>query len=157
MFRGEFSGKYPRTPNQEFVRMARPRSDVPSYRKHRSGQARVTINGRDYYLGPHGTKASKAKYDRLVAEYLASGRSGSFGATADQLTMAMIVRDYLRHAKTYYGTGPSSQWHRCKLAFKPIKELYAATPAVEFGPERFKAVRQRMIDYGLSRTGSTPT
>ena len=33
----------------------------PKYRKHRaSGQAVVTLNGRDIYLGPHGTKASKA-------------------------------------------------------------------------------------------------
>jgi hypothetical protein len=34
----------------------------PKYRKHRaSGQAVVTLNGHDYYLGPHGTKASKAE------------------------------------------------------------------------------------------------
>ena len=33
---------------------------VPKYRKHRaSGQAIVTIHGRDHYLGPHGTKASR--------------------------------------------------------------------------------------------------
>jgi hypothetical protein len=32
----------------------------PSYRKHKaSGQAVVTIGGRDVYLGPYGTKASK--------------------------------------------------------------------------------------------------
>jgi hypothetical protein len=34
------------------------------YRKHRaSGQAVVTLNGRDFYLGPHNTKASKLEYD----------------------------------------------------------------------------------------------
>ena len=33
---------------------------LPGYRKHKaSGQAVVTLNGRDHYLGPHGTKASK--------------------------------------------------------------------------------------------------
>jgi hypothetical protein len=32
---------------------------VPKYRKHRaSGQAIVTINGRDHYLGPHNSTAS---------------------------------------------------------------------------------------------------
>ncbi len=132
--------------------MARPRSNVPAYRKHRSGQARVTINGRDYYLGPYGTKASNPEYDRLLAEYLASGRSGSFGASADQLTMAMVMRDYLRHAKQYYGTGPSSEVHRIKLAIKPIKAMYANHPAVEFGPEQFKAVRQKLIEGGGART-----
>ena len=55
------------------------RKSIPSYRRHSSGQARVTINGRDYLLGPHGTRASHREYDRLIAEYLASGRSSSFG------------------------------------------------------------------------------
>ena len=54
--------------------MPRPKSSVPTYRKHSSGNARVTVNGPDYLLGPHGSKASKREYDRLVAEYLASGR-----------------------------------------------------------------------------------
>lgn len=132
--------------------MARPRSNVPSYRKHRSGQARVTINGRDYYLGPHGSKSSRREYDRLVSEYLASGRSGAFGATKDQITMAMLMRDYLRHAKDYYGTGPSSEVHRIKLAIKPIKEIYANLASVEFGPQQFKAVRQKLIAAGGART-----
>jgi hypothetical protein len=41
----------------------------PSYRRHRaSGQAVVTINGQDVYLGPHGTAASKREYDRVLGE-----------------------------------------------------------------------------------------
>ena len=48
---------------------------VPRYCKHRaSGQAVVTLSGQDFYLGPYGTKASKLEYDRLIAEWLASGR-----------------------------------------------------------------------------------
>jgi hypothetical protein len=31
---------------------------VPSYRRHSSGNARVTINGRDYMLGPYGSPES---------------------------------------------------------------------------------------------------
>ncbi len=55
--------------------MPRLRFKVPKYRKHRaSGQAIVTLGGIDHYLGPHGTKASKTLYDRLIAEYLASNR-----------------------------------------------------------------------------------
>ena len=42
----------------------------PKYRKHKaSGQALVTLNGRDFYLGPHGSPESRADYDRLVAEW----------------------------------------------------------------------------------------
>ncbi len=40
--------------------MPRLTRTVPKYRKHRaSGQAIVTLNGVDRYLGPHGTKASQ--------------------------------------------------------------------------------------------------
>ena len=50
-------------------------ASVPKYRKHRSsGQAVCTINGKDHYLGPYGTKASKIEYDRLIGEWLAAGR-----------------------------------------------------------------------------------
>ncbi len=46
----------------------------PTYRKHRAtGQAVVTLDGRDFYLGPHGTKASRAEYDRLIGGALGRG------------------------------------------------------------------------------------
>ena len=45
---------------------------VPKYRLHRaSGQAVVTIQGRDFYLGPWKSKASRVEYDRLIGEWLA--------------------------------------------------------------------------------------
>ncbi len=47
----------------------------PAYQLHRaSGQAVVTLNGRDCYLGPHNSNASRVEYDRLIAEWLANGR-----------------------------------------------------------------------------------
>lgn len=53
----------------------------PSYRKHgASGQAIVTIGGSDIYLGPNGTKTSKAESDRVIAEWLVSGRQSSSAA-----------------------------------------------------------------------------
>ena len=48
---------------------------VPKYRKHRaSGQAVVTIGGRDHGLGPYGTKASRTEYDRVITEWPANDR-----------------------------------------------------------------------------------
>ena len=50
---------------------------VPSYRLHKAtGQAVVTLDGRDFYLGKHGTAESREAYDRMIAEWLASGRRG---------------------------------------------------------------------------------
>jgi hypothetical protein len=37
---------------------------VPSYRRHSSGNARVTINGKDHLLGKYGSKVSREKYNR---------------------------------------------------------------------------------------------
>ena len=49
----------------------------PKYRHHKgSGQAVVTIQGQDHYLGPWRSKASKLEYDRLAA--LEHPRNGCF-------------------------------------------------------------------------------
>ena len=49
---------------------------VPSYRLHKpSGQAVVTLDGGDHYLGPYGSAASKREYERLIAKWLANNRS----------------------------------------------------------------------------------
>lgn len=125
---------------------------VPKYRKHRaSGQAIVTINGRDHYLGPHNSKASKVEYDRLVTEWLSSGRSSSFGAAQPELTVVELVADYLRYAKKYYGAGSHGTFATMKRVARPLKALYGRTPAAEFGVVQYKAVRQSLIAEDHSR------
>lgn len=55
--------------------MPRPKG-IPSYRLHpRSGQARVTIDGKDHYLGPMDSPGSREEYERVISEWLASGRA----------------------------------------------------------------------------------
>jgi hypothetical protein len=61
---------------------------LPRYRLHRpSAQAVVTLAGRDHYLGPHGTVASKAEYDRPVAEWMGNSRQAR-RSDSRQLTVA---------------------------------------------------------------------
>ncbi len=132
--------------------MPRLIQSVPKYRKHRaSGQAVVTVNGRDHYLGPHGTKTSKLEYDRLVGEWLASGRSPSYGAASHDLTVVELVADYRRYAKGYFGENLNSELHRIDAAVKLLKALYGRTAAVDFGPLELKALRARFIGEGWSR------
>ncbi|MBP7935605.1 MAG: hypothetical protein KA354_13240 [Phycisphaerae bacterium] len=46
---------------------------IPGYRLHKpSGLAVVRLNGRDFYLGPHGSTDSRREYERLIAEWLAT-------------------------------------------------------------------------------------
>ena len=78
---------------------------LPKYRKHRSsGQAVVTLNGRDFYLGPHGTKASKLQYDRLLAEWLQNSRN-PFCGLDDGITVVELCARYFKFAKEYYQRG----------------------------------------------------
>lgn len=134
------------------LKMGRP-SAIPKYRKHSSGNARVTINGRDYLLGPWNSKTSIREYDRIIAEFLASGRSPSFGIEREAYTVAMLVRDYLRHCRSYYGTKTGSEFVSIKTAIKPLRDLYADHDAEDFGPLNFKAIRQAMVEVGLTRQG----
>lgn len=78
---------------------------VPSYRLHKpNGQAVVTFGGRDRYLGKHGTPESRAEYDRLVAEWLMTGRRlmASDGPGESDLTVSEMLLAYLKHANAYY-------------------------------------------------------
>lgn len=112
---------------------------VPSYRKHSSGQARVTIQGRDFLLGKYDSPESWAEYARLIAEYKASKGSQSFGLKPSQLKLANVLLDYLTFASSYYS---ASEYRQLKLAICPVAKLYGNTPADGFGALEFKAVRE---------------
>jgi len=76
---------------------------VPSYRRHSSGQARVTIIGKDHLLGKYGSPESKAAYGRLITEYGASGQSAAFGKNPGSVRMCDVRLPYLKFAKDCYG------------------------------------------------------
>ena len=102
-------------------------ASIPTYRKHRAtGQAVCTINGRDCYLGPHGTKASKLRYDQLISEWLASGRPVSYGAPESEITVVELAADYLRFARSYYGTSRSSEYHHIVRVIRPLRRYLAS-------------------------------
>lgn len=85
---------------------------VPSYRRHKpTGQAVVRLDGRDIYLGKHGTPSSQERYRRLIAEWLSGhplaalsgGRPVEPGAPAPTpLTINQLVMAYLDFANGYY-------------------------------------------------------
>ena len=125
----------------------------PAYSKHRaSGQAVVTLNGTDVYLGTHGTRASKAEYDRIIAEWLANGRRLTT-ATAD-LTVVELIAAYLKHADVYYRDVSgilTSELSALKLPMRVLGRLYGRTATAAFGPLAMEAVRNEMIAKGWGR------
>ena len=132
--------------------MSRLGHATPKYRLHRpSGQAVVTIQGKDRHLGRHGTKASRAEYDRLIAEWLAMGR---LPAVVPELTIAEIIAAYWNSAECHYVKRglPTSEQDCLRSALRHLRRLYGHTLAIKFGPVALKAVRQAMIDTGMSRS-----
>lgn len=135
--------------------MRGPSKSLPSYRKHRSsGQAVVTLSGKDYYLGPYGTRSSKIEYDRLIGEWLANGRRPlcDRGET-DTFTVAKLSAAYWRHCKSFYVKNGKATDEQAgvKAALKVLKVNYAKTLASEFGPLALEAVREQMVARGNSR------
>jgi integrase len=126
---------------------------IPSYRKHRAtGQAVCTIFGRDFYLGPHGTKASHLEYDRLVSEWLAAGRPTSSPSNVELSVSELIVRFWKHAQKRYVKNGkPTSELHLIQNALRPLRELYGSQPVSQFGPLALKAIRSKMIDKNWAR------
>jgi integrase len=126
---------------------------LPKYRRHRkSGQAVVTLNGRDHYLGPHGTKASRVEYDRLMGEWLARGRRPLTVADSPISVVEMCLR-YWKFALAYHRGNPKVM-PGIKRTIQYLRDQYGRTPACEFGPLALKAVRERMVTEGLSRVYS---
>lgn len=130
-------------------------NSLPKYRKHRaSGQAVVTLAGKDHYLGPHGTKTSKLGYDRLIAQWLASGRRlPTTDPEESPISLVEVLAAYWKFAKGYYRKNgeATNELDAMRLVIKAAKSLYGDTPAESFGPLALKAVRQSWIDRGQAR------
>ena len=130
---------------------------VPSYRLHRpSGQAIVTLSGKEFYLGKWQSEESQQEYQRLVSEWLASDMRlpvGEKDKPQNALTVNQVVLAFWRHAESYYVKNgkPTSELSCLKQSLRPVKRLYGNKPATDFGPLALKAVRAEMIGRGLCR------
>ncbi len=129
---------------------------IPSYRCYKpKNLGLVVINGRQHYLGPHGSPESLAEYHRLIQEYLAGVPTPTSGiAPAPEMTInELIVAYWERHVTTYYVKNgrPTSEQDNVRQALRFLRRLYGHTPALGFGPSGLKAVGQAMIDAGRCR------
>lgn len=126
----------------------------PKYRKHKaSGQAVVTIAGKDHYLGPYNSKASKLEYDRLVGEWLAAGRPAQAAASANAITVTEVAARFWTFAASFYRKhgDPTGTAENYKPALRLLRQAYGKTSAAAFGPLALKSLQQRMIEAGHSR------
>jgi hypothetical protein len=129
-------------------------NSLPSYRLHKqSGQAVVTLSGKDVLLGRFDSPESHEGYDRITAEWLVAGRSLPAERSAP-LTVSELILRFWMHAQTYYPDGDgtaSGELDNYRHALAPLRRLYGATAVADFGLLALKAVRENMIKRGWCR------
>ncbi len=138
--------------------MSRPKNIVPAYKHHKpTDTARCWINGEWVSLGKYNSPESRQAHARLCAE-LASAPDPTLirlsTANSPTLTIDQILLAFWRWATTHYRTPdgqPTTEIASLKKAVRRLRALYGQTPAAEFGPKKLAAVRQKMVEDGLSR------
>ena len=95
-----------------------------------SGQAVVTLSGVDFYLGEWNSPESKAKYDRLIGEWIARGRQLPSDDDADNgRMMKEVILGYKRHVDA---TMPAVEADKVKPVLSMVNKLYGDTAAAQF-------------------------
>lgn len=155
--------------------MARPKAKAPARRYHMSGQSVVTIGGRDFYLGPHDSPESIARYAALIIHYQSAGMTlpddfdqssldiqaakmlgqlSPQAAASDQAKQPKLVRHvtaaYREHIATKYAETPA-EIHRLTAICDDIDRHDGDVEATKYGPLRLQAQRQRWVDSGKAR------
>lgn len=139
--------------------MPRSRVNQPAYQYHVSGQARVKLGQRDFYLGKHGTPESYARYYALLAEYNANGKLAPIpqeSETAVRLAddvirikhltadfRARVLPDYVRN-EAHYG--------RFAALLALLDQRHGEEPAADFGPRKLEAIRDTFVAKGNCRS-----
>ena len=134
--------------------MPRLTRSVPKYRKHKaSGQAIVTPEGNDFYLGTHGSQASLNEYDRLVGEWQSNGRRLPSKQSEEVPTIAQLLIAYWRHAESYYVKDgePTDELASIKVALRFVRRVYEDFLVSDFGPLALENIQQQMVQSGHSR------
>jgi len=137
--------------------MGKSKRRIPSYRLHKpTGQAVVTLNGRDYYLGKHDTPESHQRYHTLIAEWIAADHQMRPKQSQDSPTISVtrLVECYWAFAQGYYADPEgraTAQQERVRRSIEFLTEMYPALAVDEFGPLKLKAIRQKMIERGWVR------
>ena len=125
---------------------------IPKYSHHKpTGQARVRINGKSFYLGPYDSEQSRQRYDALIANYL----TGTLDADRETLTIGRLAVLFMDHAAGYSVKDgqPTGEISRLQTAFRPLVQKYSRERVSRFGPLKLKDVRELMIRKGWTRSG----
>lgn len=162
----------------------RPKGSIPSLIHHKpSGSARVRIKGKEYRLGKWGSPEAQLAYDRLIAEFLASGRitppqptaapvevdvqpslpginvdagqSAPESPVPETLSVAELTLMYLDYCRVYYRDPEGKQTSTYGNALQAARSLrpFDDTAAAKFGPKKLGMIRDAEAAAGRPRVG----
>ena len=109
-------------------------NSLPKYRRHKpSGQAVVTLAGKDFYLGPYNTKASKTEYDRLIAEWLAAGRRAPTASIEESVCVDEVLLAFWEFAQGWYVKNgePTNEIDAYRIVIRDVNCLSRGTPSLD--------------------------
>ncbi len=129
--------------------MSRPKSEMPQYQRHNTGQARVEIDHNSYYLGKYGTPESFAKYHAILAAHAAGTLDNALPDTTEH-TVRIVCADYRQRRLPRYDNNPADQDRRVRL-LEQLEQMYGDTPANDFGPLKLETVRDEWVQKGNCR------
>jgi integrase len=127
---------------------------TPKYSLHKAtGQARVTLDGKDHYLGQYGSTESRRRYNQLVEQYLQRWAVRASSISSDRTIGSLVLLYDDEHVQTHYRKHgrPTSEVACIKIALGYLCDLFGDTFIADFGPVRLKQVRSAMVDDGHAR------
>ena len=140
---------------------------VPKYLRHKDKYARVILNGREIHLGLYGSPESKANYERVISEWLQTGRKAPRPKRLETvkkhrdesgddapLTLTELAVRYFKHAQAYYVKNgePTSEVIGIQIALRDLRKFYSDIEINSFGPTALKTLREDFIQRDLART-----
>jgi hypothetical protein len=106
-----------------------------------------------FYLGQHKSKESRAKYNELIADYLANDRKLPPTRYASNLTIEVAVFQFLEYAEGFYVKNGkrTATFTNYRESLAHIIRWYGQSTVSEFGPRALQFVRNKLIDAGYVR------
>jgi integrase len=131
-----------------------PKKGLPSYRLHkRSGQAVVTLNSKDFYLGKYKSKASRERYEEIIGEYIANGKKLPPTQQRAGISFRELAVYFLEWAEKYYiKDGESTEsCSFCQKAITLFVKHYGEESTDNFGPLSLVFLQDEWVEQGLGR------
>ena len=128
-----------------------PKRNELNYRLHKaSGQAFVELDGRRFYLGKYGSKASRDEYERRVAEYLANGRKLPPTKMKAGITCQELAVQFLEWAEEYFMSQPKS-FNHARKAMEFLVKHYGRESVDNFAPTSLVFIQKKLVEHGYAR------